>query len=185
MSQANHSVTDDNQAESLHQELQLRDQVVQQLSTELLRLLKGNPGLKHPSARDDMQTLHFLRRQLKALEKQLTCHQEQAARREAELTQLRHSVQELSDRNHQLEQVVQKLPVVYRQKFTERVAPIKQKMVMLHQQNLQLRSRLQSVSYRLAVRTRQSTQVASPEFAQSRGESILDTREMMSRFRNA
>jgi hypothetical protein len=55
-----------------------------------------------------------------------------------------------------LEQVVQELPGVYRQKFAERIEPIKEKLDQLQKENRQLHTELQSVTYRLAVRSRKA-----------------------------
>lgn len=142
----------------LREELQLRDQLVQQLSQELFRLVKGNTGfLPSPeiAERNQAQTL-ALREQLQGVEQQVTFYQEQLAERDAEIYQLRQSVQELSDRTRMLEQVIQELPQIYRQKFAERLAPVKEKVAQLQRENRQLRAELQSVTYRLAVKNRRT-----------------------------
>jgi chromosome segregation ATPase len=140
----------------LREELDLRDQLVQQLSQELFRLVKGNTGFL-PSAeiseRQEGQML-ALREQLQGVEQQVTFYQEQIAERDAEIYQLRQSVQELTDRTRMLEQVIQELPQIYRQKFSERLAPVKEKVAALQRENRQLRAELQSVTYRLAVKNR-------------------------------
>ena len=140
----------------LREELELRDQLVQQLSQELFRLVKGNTGFL-PSAeiseRQEGQML-ALREQLQGVEQQVTFYQEQIAERDAEIYQLRQSVQELTDRTRMLEQVIQELPQIYRQKFSERLAPVKEKVAALQRENRQLRAELQSVTYRLAVKNR-------------------------------
>jgi hypothetical protein len=56
-----------------------------------------------------------------------------------------------------LEQVVQELPQIYRRKFEERMTPVREKVAMLQRENRQLQAELQSVSYRLALRTRTSS----------------------------
>ena len=56
-----------------------------------------------------------------------------------------------------LEQVVQELPQIYRRKFEERMAPVREKVAILHRENRQLQAELQSVSYRLALRTRNAS----------------------------
>ena len=60
---------------------------------------------------------------------------------------------------------MQELPEVYRQKFGERIGPIKEKVEMLQKENRQLHAELQSVSYRLAVRNRQSKGLDLPSFS--------------------
>lgn len=142
----------------LRQELQLRDQLVQQLSQELFRLVKGNTNfMPQPEISEyHLTQMQALREQLQLVEQQVTFYQEQIATRDADIYQLRSSVQELTDRSRMLEQVVQELPQIYRQKFEERMAPVREKVVMLQRENRQLQSELQSVSYRLALKSRTS-----------------------------
>ncbi|MBW4508669.1 MAG: hypothetical protein KME64_19470 [Scytonematopsis contorta HA4267-MV1] len=140
----------------LRQELQLRDQLVQQLSQELFRLVKGNTNfIPQPEISERYQAeLLTLREQLQAVEQQVTFYQEQITSRDGEIYQLRQSVQELTDRSRMLEQVVQELPQIYRRKFEERMAPVREKVSNLQRENRQLQAELQSVSYRLALKTR-------------------------------
>jgi len=140
----------------LRQELQLRDQLVQQLSQELFRLVKGNTGfIPEPEVSQRHQNeLNTLREQLQAVEEQVGFYQEQISNRDGEIYQLRQSVQELTDRSRMLEQVVQELPQIYRHKFEERMAPVREKVALLQQENRQLQAELQSVSYRLALKSR-------------------------------
>lgn len=155
----------------LREELQLRDQLVQQLSQELFRLVKGNASFTPPpevSERHQSQ-MRALRDQLQDVEQQVTFYQEQIATRDEEIYQLRQSVQELTDRSRMLEQVVQELPHIYRQKFAERMAPVREKVSMLQRENRQLHAELQSVSYRLAVRSRNITRIELPSFSRPHG----------------
>ncbi len=147
------------EASKLRQELQLRDQLVQQLSQELFRLVKGNTNfLPQPEVSERHLTqLHALQEQLQAVEQQVTFYQEQITARDTEIYQLRQSVQELTDRSRMLEQVVQELPQIYRRKFEERMAPVREKVALLQRENRQLQSELQSVSYRLALRSRHAS----------------------------
>ena len=143
----------------LRQELQLREQLVQQLSQELFRLVKGNINF---TSQPDFSERHLsqltdLRDQLQAVEEQVKFYQEQITTRDAEIYQLRQSVQELTDRSRMLEQVVQELPQIYRRKFEERIAPVREKVAMLQKENRQLQAELQSVSYRLALKSRNTT----------------------------
>ncbi len=140
----------------LRQELQLRDQLVQQLSQELFRLVKGNTDfMPQPEVSERHQNeLNALREQLQAVEEQVGFYQEQISTRDSEIYQLRQSVQELTDRSRMLEQVVQELPQIYRQKFEERMNPVREKVASLQQENRQLQAELQSVSYRLALKSR-------------------------------
>lgn len=158
----------------LRQELQLRDQLVQQLSQELFRLVKGNTNfIPQPEVSERHQSeLQALREQLQAVEQQVVFYQEQIASRDTEIYQLRQSVQELSDRSRMLEQVVQELPQIYRRKFEERMAPIREKVAMLQRENRQLQAELQSVSYRLALKTRTASHsgVDLPNFQRAASE---------------
>jgi chromosome segregation ATPase len=140
----------------LQQELQLRDQLVQQLSCELFRLVKGNANFApQPELSASHQAeLQGLREQLEDVEQQVTFYQEQITSRDTEIYQLRQTVQDLTDRTRMLEQVVQELPQIYRQKFEERMNPVREKVATLQKENRQLQAELQSVSYRLALKTR-------------------------------
>ncbi|MEM1394082.1 MAG: Npun_F5560 family protein [Cyanobacteria bacterium P01_D01_bin.116] len=155
----------------LRQELQLRDQLVQQLSQELFRLVKGNTDfMPQPEVSERHQNeLNALREQLQAVEEQVSFYQEQISTRDSEIYQLRQSVQELTDRSRMLEQVVQELPQIYRQKFEERMAPVREKVALLQQENRQLQAELQSVSYRLALKSRTASHsgIDLPSFPQS------------------
>ncbi|MEH1874710.1 Npun_F5560 family protein [Nostoc sp.] len=144
----------------LRQELQLRDSLVQQLSQELFRLVKGNTSFmpqQQPDLERDLTQLQALQEQLQAVEQQVAFYQEQIATRDSEIYQLRQSVQELTDRTRMLEQVVQELPQIYRRKFEERMTPVREKVAMLQRENRQLQAELQSVSYRLALKTRNAS----------------------------
>jgi len=158
----------DLQAEVSHlrEELQMRDNLVQQLSQELFRLVKGNANfIPSPEASErHMAEMRALREQLQGVEQQVTFYQEQISDRDSEIYQLRQTVQELTDRSRMLEQVVQELPKIYRQKFAERMAPIREKVTQIQRENRQLHAELQSVSYRLAVRTRRQTHLDLPSF---------------------
>lgn len=160
----------------LNEELQMRDQLVHQLSAELFRLVKGNNNFlpsTETSDRDRSQ-LKSLREQLQAVEEQVSFYQEQIAQKDAENYQLRQSVQELTDRSGMLEQVVQELPEVYRQKFSDRLAEVLEKVEMLQRENRQLHAELQSVSYRLAIRNRRSNGLDLPSFGQRTPGSSVD-----------
>ena len=160
----------DSQAEvaRLREELQMRDSLVQQLSQELFRLVKGNAAFMPSSEGSERHLVEVraLREQLKGVEEQVSFYQGQISDRDGEIYQLRQSVQELSDRSRMLEQVVEELPKIYRQKFAERLAPVKEKVIQIQRENRQLHAELQSVSYRLAVRNRRQTHLDLPSFPQ-------------------
>jgi chromosome segregation ATPase len=163
----------------LRQELQLRDQLVQQLSQELFRLVKGNANfMPQPEMSRGHETqLQSLREQLQAVEEQVMFYQEQITSRDTEIYQLRQTVQELTDRSRMLEQVVQELPQIYRHKFEERMAPVREKVAMLQSENRQLQAELQSVSYRLALKTRTASHsgIDLPNFPRSSGQANMNT----------
>jgi chromosome segregation ATPase len=150
----------------LREELQMRDQLVQQLSQELFRLVKGNASAAPNSELSERQQaeMRALREQLQGMEQQVTFYQEQIATRDTEIYQLRQSVQELTDRSRMLEQVVQELPRVYHEKFEQRMVPVREKVALIQRENRQLHAELQSVSYRLAVRNRRVSELDLPSF---------------------
>ncbi len=158
----------------LREELQMRDNLVQQLSQELFRLVKGNASfMPSPEVSErHLSEVCALREQLQGVEQQVTFYQEQITDRNTEVYQLRQSVQELTDRSRMLEQVVQELPKIYRQKFAERMVPIREKVTQIQRENRQLHAELQSVSYRLAVRTRRQTHLDLPSFPKDMSASL-------------
>lgn len=158
------------QAETIYlkDELQARDQLVQQLSQELFRLVKGQgqkPDASVPIERD-LAEMRALRDQMRGMEEQVNFYQGQIADRDVKISTLEESMQGLNDRSQMLEKVVQELPNVYRQKFAERMAPVKEKVVQIQQENRKLHAELQSVSYRLAMRSRQAGKLDLPSFAE-------------------
>lgn len=155
----------------LRQELQARDQLVQQLSQELFRLVKGNakqPASPELSERQQAE-VRALREQLKGVEDQVTFYQAQMTTKDQEVHQLRQSMQELADRSRMMEQVVQEMPRVYKEKFDKRLTPLKEKIAQIQRENRQLHAELQSVSYRLAVRNRKGSQLDLPSFPRING----------------
>ena len=107
----------------LLQDLQLRNQLIQQLSQEIFRLIKGNVNLNFQEETGENQEENILRLQqeLQRSEKEVKFYQEQIIVRQQEIEQLQQTVETLSDRNQMLEKMVEELPQVYRQKFTERL----------------------------------------------------------------
>ncbi len=143
----------------LREELAMRDQLVQQLSQELFRLVKGNQDfMPAPEVSEaHQQEVSALREQLHKQEQQVAFYQEQIESRDEEAYQLRQTAQELTDRTRMLEQVVQELPRIYKEKFAERMSAVKDRVAKIQQENRQLQAELQSTSYRLAVRNRRGT----------------------------
>ncbi|MEO0539640.1 MAG: Npun_F5560 family protein [Cyanobacteria bacterium P01_A01_bin.105] len=142
----------------LQEELKMRDQLVQQLSQELFRLVKGNKDFlptAEVSERHQAE-VRALREQLQGVEQQVAFYQDQIEGRDAEIYQLRQTTQELTDRTRMLEQVVQEMPKIYKQKFAERMTAVKERVAEIQGENRHLHAELQSVSYRLAVRSRRN-----------------------------
>ena len=150
----------------LREELTMRDQLVQQLSQELFRLVKGNASAPPTAELSERQQaeVRTLREQLQGVEEQVTFYQDQIAERDSETQNLRQSMQALSERATMLEQVVQELPRVYYEKFEQRMAAVREKVTMIQRENRQLHAELKSVNYRLAVRNRQTSQLDLPSF---------------------
>ena len=140
----------------LREELQLRDQLVEQLSQELLGLVRGDINFTPPQSEPgiDLSQLQVLRDQLQSVEEQVRCYEEEIKTRDTEIYQLRQSVQKLTDQSKMLEQVIEELPQIYRRKFEERIKPVRDQVVILQRENRQLQAELQIVSYRLALKNR-------------------------------
>lgn len=136
------------------EELSTRDQLVRQLSQELFRLVKDNtPYAPRPEVAGDYRAeVRLLREQLQGVERQVHFYQDQLQRRDLEIQQLRQTIRELSERSQMLEQVIRDLPKVYTQKFAERLAPIKTKIMALQSENRQLQANLIAVTDRLATK---------------------------------
>jgi chromosome segregation ATPase len=169
----------------LNDDLQMRDQLVQQLSQELFRLVKTNTNQTYSAEAPEQYEgeILALREQLQGIEQQVAFYQEQITSRDAEIYQLRQSTQELSDRSRMLEQVVQELPRIYKEKFEQRLTPVKEKVTQVQQENRRLHAELQSVSYRLAVRNRKTTELDLPSFPQ--GSSLTESGSSLNSVQNS
>ena len=71
----------------LNEELQMRDQLIQQLSQELFRLVKGNTSIVPTSTVPErfQSQMQSLKEQLNEVEQQVTFYQEQISERDAEI----------------------------------------------------------------------------------------------------
>ena len=173
MSQAEPSDLENLQAEvtRLKEELTLRDQLVEQLSQELFRLFKDNSNfaVSNQDTEQSLSQIDRLKAQIAEIDEQVQFYQKQIETRNAEIEQLQTKVKTLTERNKNLEQMLEELPQVYRQKFTQRMQPIKDKVESLQQENKQLQAKLQALTYRLAVRNRShnDNQVDLPDFQQT------------------
>ncbi len=121
--------------------------------------MKGNTAFLSNAEEHEQHSeeMRLLAQKLALVENQLISSQAQIQERDREAIALRETIQEMSDRNRMLEQVVQELPNIYRDKFAERIVPIKQKIEALQKENRQLHIELQSLSFRLSGRTRRPT----------------------------
>jgi chromosome segregation ATPase len=146
------------QVNQLQQELEQRDLLVQQLSEELFRLVKGNSAFMPSQELLDHHhaEIKYLTEKLSAADDQIAEARQLLEERDNEIIDLRQEVQDMGDRTRMLEQVVAELPNVYKAKFAERMIPIKQKVESLQKENRQLHIELQSLSFRLASRIRPS-----------------------------
>ncbi|MCI3279961.1 hypothetical protein L5470_03015 [Synechococcus sp. PCC 6717] len=149
-------------------ELLVRDQLVQQLSEELYQLMVQHPELfvRFYQARKaeaaNAEALQRLQQQIQDVEariatyqEQILAYQQQAQERESEVTALKQQVIELGDRNQMLERVIQEMPEVYRQKFSERLKQVQLKVEHLQKENDQLRSELRHMQALLPAQSRQ------------------------------
>ncbi len=148
----------DLQAENaqLREELQQRDVLIQQLSEELFRLVKGNvaflPNTAAISVREYEESLQILTEKITILEAQLLEVRGEVQEKERTIVSLRRKIHELSDRQKILEKALADQPSIYRAKFAERMIPVKRKIELLQKENRQLHMELQSLSFCLASR---------------------------------
>lgn len=132
--------------DSLRQQLKIRDQLVNQLSSQLFKMVQAYPPAL-PQAPDDPTGLAASRRsvtleEVQALEQQISFYQDQIDQRDRDIAHLKQSCQDLSDRNQTLERVVQDLPEVYRRQFQDRLEQYKVRMRSLQAENKKLRAEL-------------------------------------------
>jgi chromosome segregation ATPase len=142
----------------LRQQVQLQDRLVEQLSTELFRMVKTHPPLLSAapssesapvsSSTPEANPEDALRGEIARLEQQIEFYQSQIDKRDTEITRLQKSCRLLGDRNQMLEQLIQQLPEVYRQKFTDRLDSVKARVQSLQTENRRLSSELQQINAR-------------------------------------
>ncbi len=166
---------------NLADELLVRDQLVQQLSEELYQLMVQHPELfvRFYQARKaeaaNAEALQLLQQQIQQIEAQISSYQEQILAyqqeiqaREAEVADLKRQVIELGDRNQMLERVIQEMPEVYRQKFSDRLKQVHLKVEHLQKENEQLRSELRQLQTLLATQSRQPMSHSLPSLQPAR-----------------
>jgi DNA repair exonuclease SbcCD ATPase subunit len=161
VSQAEPSPIETLQAEITHLkgELQLRDQLVDQLSQEVFRLIANHPPNGTPPSADPENypsQLERLNAQIAEIDEQVQFYQKQLGTRDTEIHQLQNKLRTVTERNQSLEQLLQELPELYREKFAQRMKPVKEKVEQLQRDNQKLQAQVQTLTYRLAVRTHSS-----------------------------
>ena len=149
----------------LQQELQQRDLLVQQLSEEVLRLVKGNIAFLPNQAVSEKHEaeIRTLTTKLANSEEQLILYQLLLKERDQELQELRRALEEATATAQNLRQKINNLPAVYSTKFSERMEPVKTKVEELQKQNSHLNSEVQNLSHRLAHNTVPPQRIEVPE----------------------
>lgn len=161
----------------LREELHIRDQLVQQLSQELFRLVTEttNPeSAPEPASGQPQAEMLSIQAQLHSISQHVEFYQEQIHARDLEIQQLRRTVQELTQHSQRLERVLQELPEVYRRKFAGRMAPLQEKVGAIQQENQQLQAELRRSSHQVAPQVRKSDRrVELPQFSHLNSPSLL------------
>jgi chromosome segregation ATPase len=138
----------------LRDELQVRDRLLQQLSQEMFRLVKGNAKLaaKPDFSQRQVRAISLFGEQIENVEQQVELYQQQIDTRDTEIENLQESVQQLTTRSQMLERLLQQLPQIYQHKFAQRLVQVRDKVSTLQRENRQLHAKLQSANYRIASR---------------------------------
>ncbi len=136
----------------LRQQLAARDQLVDQLSSELFRQIQAHPPLLAAAAESQLTSpisqSDSLRQELQAVEQQIEFYQQQIDDRDTEINRLQSSCQSLSERNQVLERLIQELPEVYKHQFSDRLDQVKNKMQSLQTENQRLYSQIHQAEER-------------------------------------
>lgn len=136
----------------LLEELQLKDQLVEQLSGEVLRLVEGNVNVLPPEVyQNRAREMHLLRSQLQQLEKQVQLYAERIAEKDRVIEELEQSAKDLTEHSRMLEQLLEELPHTYQQKFAQRLGAVQEKVEQLQRENREQKAELHRLSYLLAV----------------------------------
>lgn len=110
--------------------------LVNQLSAELFQRL-------HQERQVDAGTVVALQTQVQTLQAELQQHQHFLQQREQELVQAHGSLVSARERNQNLETILRDLPEVYRRRFNARLAPVKEQLSRLQEENRRLQGELQ------------------------------------------
>lgn len=136
----------------LRQELEQKDILIQELSEEVLRLVKGNITLELDQglAAQQESEVRSLAQKLRHSEEQLILSQLLLRERDQQISELRQALDHAENESRELQARIDSLPEVYSSKFSERMEPIKSKVEELQKQKDLLTSEIQTLSQRLA-----------------------------------
>lgn len=138
------------QNQRLQQELQQKDVLIQELSEELLRLVKGNISVEHSFPADQQSEVRSLTQKLHNANEQLILSQLLLKEREQEISELRQALVDAHAYGSALQAKIESLPEVYGSKFSERMEPVKSKVEELQKEKDLLTSEVQNLAHRLA-----------------------------------
>jgi len=127
------------QSEELRQlkgELQRYSRVVEQLSAELFHRLRQERQI-------DGATVMAWHRQIQKLQGELQQVQQELQQREQALVEVQGLLAAARERNQHLETILRDLPEVYRRRFNARLAPVKEQLAQLQEENRRLQAELQ------------------------------------------
>jgi chromosome segregation ATPase len=116
-----------------------KDQLIQQLAQELIQVNQHNRILQQQSEIPRVEAAFEGRReQMQWLEKQVGELRGEIAQKEQENLTLLDNLQTVQQENQKLQQYLRDLPELYRQKFTERLTPIKHRLHQIESENKRL-----------------------------------------------
>ncbi|MCS7030771.1 MAG: hypothetical protein NZL92_04490 [Gloeomargarita sp. SKYG116] len=110
--------------------------LIRQLSAELFQRLRQERQV-------DASTVVALQEQIHTLQTELHRCQQHLQQREHELVEMHGSLQAIQERNQNLETILRDLPELYRRRFNARLAPVKEQLSRLQEENRRLQSELQ------------------------------------------
>ncbi|MEN9216137.1 MAG: hypothetical protein Q6K90_02295 [Gloeomargarita sp. HHBFW_bins_162] len=119
----------------LKKQLHQYQHLIEQLSKELYYRLRQERQV-------DAGTVVALQGQVQTLQAELHQVQQQVQQREQELVQMHGSLVVAQERNQNLETILRDLPEVYRRRFNARLAPVKEQLSRLQEENRRLQAEL-------------------------------------------
>ncbi|MEN9244045.1 MAG: hypothetical protein Q6K81_04030 [Gloeomargarita sp. DG02_5_bins_242] len=120
----------------LQRQLHQYQNLVNQLSQELFQRLRQERQV-------DSGMVVALQSQVQTLQTELQQMQHRVQQREQELVQMYGSLVSAQERNQNLETILRDLPEVYRRRFNARLAPVKEQLSRLQEENRRLQGELQ------------------------------------------